>query len=120
LPGTPAGLARLPAGVPGKTGLILRSRLTTLEKLLLVALYQEFRHDPAAQRDVASMTAKRAAELCSCHRVTAQNALARLRQLGVLRPHHGGDAFVWDILAALAGPAESGVQGQAVGLPPGR
>ena len=86
-------------------GWILRGKLATLEKLLLLALYHHSRHDGGKKQDIANLTAARAAELCSCHRVTAQRALTSLRRLGVLRRSEDGDVIAWDILAILAAPA---------------
>jgi hypothetical protein len=89
-------------GKPDKRRLILgAANLDTLQKLLLLALFERCHHDGATHRDLCRITASEAARLCSCHRVTAQRTLTGLQRLGVLRRDGADMVIVWDIVAAL-------------------
>jgi hypothetical protein len=100
------------AGIHGKLdrrGLILASRLSTLEKLMLLAMLHMSTHDGAAKVDRCRTTAGSLAARCSCHRVTAQQKLMELLRAGVLRRKEKDWVFVWDVLAMLTIPPRRAV-----------
>jgi hypothetical protein len=64
------------SGKPDKRALIFAARLSTLAKLVLLALVQLSSHDGAAKVDRCRTTAAALASRCSCHRGTAQRTLS--------------------------------------------
>lgn len=96
-------------GKPDKRGLIFASRLSTLAKLVLLALLHLSSHDGAAREDRCRTTAEALACRCSCHRVTAQRMLTELQRAGVLRRSSNEWVMVWDVLAMLTIESPGGV-----------
>jgi hypothetical protein len=79
-----------------KGRLILDSRLSSVQKLVLLSLQIHLRWGAGPLP-----SAREVAEWCSLHRVTTQNVLSDLRHLGVLRGPSDG-SVQWDVLAMFA------------------
>lgn len=79
-----------------KGQLILNSRLSSVQKLVLLSLQVHLRWGMGPLP-----SARQVAAWCSLHRVTAQNVLSELRRVGVLSGSSEGGAQ-WDVLAMLA------------------
>jgi hypothetical protein len=96
-----AGLERAPT-MRQKPMLILSTTLDTTSKALLLALLHKMQYDRTRfETDASASTLGR---LTGLHRVTAQNTLAELRRIGVLRREDAGHAIAWDIVAAMIDP----------------
>lgn len=85
-----------------KGQLILNSRLSSVQKLVLLSLQIDLRWGMGPLP-----TARQVAVWCSLHRVTAQNVLSDLRRVGVLRGSSEGGAQ-WDVLAMLSRDTREG------------
>jgi len=83
-----------------RSRIILESSTRPMTKLLLLAAYNLSSQEQ--RKNIVNVTVGELARLCGIHRVTAQRAIAKLRDQGVLvRRETGGHVIAWDILGRM-------------------